>query len=39
MNITVSIIDDKNIIALFLYQNFNNSLSGSPLPTDLKYFM
>ena len=39
MNIIVSIINNKDIIALFLYQNFNNSLSGSPLPTDLKYFM
>ena len=37
-DIPVPIIkDNKDIIALFIYHNFNNSLSSSSFPTDLKY--
>ena len=34
----VSIIKrNKDVLALFIYHNFNNSLSGSSFPTVLKY--
>ena len=28
---------NKDVLALFIYHNFNNSLSGSSFPTGLKY--